>query len=60
MGSKNKPEFKNDKLTDSERKKIKQQNKALANPKRADEKKIKNDLCREKRLETGSKKVIKR
>jgi hypothetical protein len=60
MGSKIKPEFKNDKLTDSEKKKRKQQNKALANPKKADEKKVKNDLCREKRRESGSTKVIKR
>ena len=38
-----------DKLTDSEKKKIKQENKAKANPKQAEEKKAKNDSKREKR-----------
>ena len=40
-----------DKLTDSERKKIKQENKAKANPAKALAKKEKNDACREKRKE---------
>ena len=43
-----------DKLTDSEKKKIKQENKAKANPKKAAEKKAKNDACREKRKEEGT------
>jgi len=43
-----------DKLTDSEKKKIKQENKATANPKKAAEKKEKNDACREKRKEEGT------
>eukprot|EP00413_Alexandrium_margalefii_P018877 CAMPEP_0204533534 /NCGR_PEP_ID=MMETSP0661-20131031/12343_1 /ASSEMBLY_ACC=CAM_ASM_000606 /TAXON_ID=109239 /ORGANISM="Alexandrium margalefi, Strain AMGDE01CS-322" /LENGTH=123 /DNA_ID=CAMNT_0051539889 /DNA_START=72 /DNA_END=444 /DNA_ORIENTATION=+ len=38
-----------DKLTDSEKKKLKQENKAKADPKRAEAKKEKNDACREKR-----------
>ena len=38
-----------DKLTDSEKKKIKQENKAKANPKKSEAKKEKNDACREKR-----------
>ena len=38
-----------DKLTDSEKKKIKQENKAKANPERAAEKKEKNDAKRETR-----------
>ena len=51
---------KKDKLTDSERKKVKQANKALANPGKALEKKEKNDAKRERRAESGSKKVINR
>ena len=43
-----------DKLTDSEKKKIKQENKAKANPKKAKAKKEKNDACREKRKEEGT------
>jgi hypothetical protein len=43
-----------DKLTDSERKKIKQENKAKANPDKAAAKKEKNDACREKRKEEGT------
>jgi|TARA_B110000967_G_C18784713_1_gene510138 hypothetical protein len=43
-----------DKLTDSEKKKIKQENKAKANPGKAAEKKEKNDACREKRKEEGT------
>jgi hypothetical protein len=43
-----------DKLTDSEKKKIKQANKAKANPVKAAEKKEKNDACREKRKEEGT------
>jgi hypothetical protein len=38
-----------DKLTDSEKKKIKQENKSKANPKQAEAKKEKNDNKREKR-----------
>ena len=45
---------KEDKLTDSEKKKIKQDNKAKANPQKAAEKKEKNDACREKRKEEGT------
>ena len=43
-----------DKLTDAERKKIKQENKAKANPKKAEAKKEKNDAKRERRAECGS------
>jgi hypothetical protein len=43
-----------DKLTDSEKKKIKQDNKAKANPKKSEAKKEKNDACREKRKEEGT------
>ena len=49
-----------EKLTDSEKKKIKQDNKAKADPKKAEAKKEKNDACREKRKESGSQKVINR
>ena len=49
-----------DKLTDSEKKKIKQENKAKADPKKAEAKKEKNDACRAKRKEEGSTKVINR
>ena len=45
-----------DKLTDAEKKKIKQENKAKADPKKAAAKKEKNDACREKRKEAGSSK----
>ena len=45
---------KKDKLTDSEKKKIKQDYKAKANPQKAPEKKEKNDACREKRKEEGT------
>ena len=45
---------KKDKLTDSEKKKIKQDNKAKANPQKAADKKEKNDACREKRKEEGT------
>jgi len=45
---------KKDKLTDSEKKRIKQENKAKANPGKAQAKKAKNDACREKRKEEGS------
>ncbi len=47
-----------DKLTDSERKKIKNENKAKANPKLAAEKKAKNDACRERRAASGSTKAF--
>ena len=49
-----------EKLTDSEKKKKKQDNKAKANPGKAAEKKAKNDKKRQVRAETGSKKVINR
>ena len=45
-----------DKLTDAEKKKKKQENKAKANPKMAAEKKEKNDACRERRAASGSQK----
>ena len=45
-----------DKLTDSEKKKIKQANKAKANPGKAEAKKEKNDACRQKRKEQGTSK----
>ena len=47
-----------DKLTDSEKKKIKQENKAKANPGKAQAKKEKNDACREKRKEEGTTKTF--
>ena len=43
-----------DKLTDSEKKKIKQENKAKANPELAAGKKEKSDAKRERRKESGS------
>ena len=43
-----------DKLTDSEKKKIKQANKAKANPGKAADKKEKQDAKRERRKESGS------
>tara|TARA_B110000977_G_scaffold201646_1_gene297461 strand:+ start:6566 stop:6733 length:168 start_codon:yes stop_codon:yes gene_type:complete len=46
------------KLTDSEKKKIKQLNKAKANPEKAAAKKEKSDEKRRRRKESGSKKVI--
>ena len=45
-----------DKLTDAEKKKIKQDNKAKANPEKAAAKKEKNDKCRESRKAAGSSK----
>jgi hypothetical protein len=51
---------KKDKLTDSERKKIKQENKAKANPEKAAAKKEKSDAKRARRKECGSTKVINR
>ena len=45
-----------DKLTDAEKKRIKQDNKAKANPTKAAAKKEKNDACRDKRKEAGSSK----
>jgi hypothetical protein len=53
-------EFGKTKLTDSEKKKIKQENKAKANPGKAAAKKEKNDAKRQSRAESGSKKVINR
>ena len=49
---------KDDKLTDSERKKIKQANKAKANPEKAAAKKEKSDAKRERRKEAGSVKTF--
>eukprot|EP00238_Polyblepharides_amylifera_P000510 CAMPEP_0196570682 /NCGR_PEP_ID=MMETSP1081-20130531/834_1 /TAXON_ID=36882 /ORGANISM="Pyramimonas amylifera, Strain CCMP720" /LENGTH=58 /DNA_ID=CAMNT_0041887255 /DNA_START=90 /DNA_END=266 /DNA_ORIENTATION=+ len=43
-----------DKLTDAEKKKIKQDNKAKANPEKAAAKKEKSDAKRERRKESGS------
>lgn len=48
--------MKKDKLTDSEKKKIKQDNKAKANPDKAAAKKEKNDEKRDKRAASGSSK----
>ena len=50
---------KKDKLTDAEKKKIKQENKAKQNPALAEKKKEKNDACRERRKEAGSTKEFK-
>jgi len=49
-----------EKLTDSEKNKIKAQNKLSANPGKAADKKIKNDAKRQRRSESGSVKVINR
>ena len=49
-----------DKLTDSEKKKKKQETKAKANPERAAENKASADKKRQGRMESGSKKVINR
>jgi len=46
------------KQTDSEKKKIKQENKAKANPVKSAEKKEKNDAKRERRAEAGSTKTF--
>ncbi len=46
------------KLTDSEKKKIKQENKAKANPEKAAAKKAINDAKRERRKESGSTKTF--
>jgi hypothetical protein len=48
------------KMTDSERKKIKQENKAKANPAKAEANKASADAKRERRKESGSVKVINR
>jgi len=47
-----------DKLTDAEKKKKQQENKAKANPKLAEAKKEKNDACRDRRKESGSSKTF--
>lgn len=47
-----------DKLTDAEKKKIKQANKAKANPEKAAAKKEKTDSKRERRKESGSTKTF--
>eukprot|EP00873_Tetraselmis_striata_P003873 jgi/Tetstr1/424137/TSEL_014745.t1 len=49
---------KKDKLTDAEKKKIKQENKAKANPAKAAAKKEKSDAKRERRKESGSTKTF--
>ena len=49
-----------DKLTDAEKKKKKQENKAKANPERAAANKMSSDAKRERRKESGSVKVINR
>ncbi len=48
------------KMTDSERKKLKQENKAKANPSKAAENKASADAKRQRRAESGSVKVINR
>jgi len=53
-----KPAAKKDKLTDAEKKKIKQENKAKANPGKAADKKEKNDAKREGRKASGSQKTF--
>jgi len=47
-----------DKLTDSEKKKLKQENKAKANPEKSAAKKAVNDAKRERRKESGSTKTF--
>ena len=47
-----------DKLTDSEKKKIKQMNKAKANPEKANAKKMVNDRKRHNRIVSGSTKTF--
>jgi hypothetical protein len=47
-----------DKLTDAEKKKVKQDNKAKANPGKAEMKKEKNDNKRAGRKESGSQKTF--
>ena len=49
-----------DKLTDAEKKKKKQENKAKANPEKAASNKSSADAKRQRRVESGSKKVINR
>jgi hypothetical protein len=49
-----------DKLTDAEKKRKKQENKAKANPEQAARNKEINDRKRASRAESGSKKVINR
>lgn len=49
---------KTEKLTDSEKKKIKQANKAKANPEKAAAKKQKTDAKRDRRKESGSTKTF--
>jgi hypothetical protein len=53
-GSDLKKKFGADKMTDAEKKKIKQDNKAKANPVKAAAKLVKNNNCREKRAANGS------
>lgn len=58
MVHKPKPPPPADKLTDSEKNKIKQANKALANPERAADNKASADAKRARRKESGSVKVL--
>ena len=55
-GGENKGKLTNAQMTDSERKKIKQLNKAKANPAKAAENKASADAKRARRLEEGSSK----
>jgi|APCry1669189665_1035243.scaffolds.fasta_scaffold04953_9 hypothetical protein len=52
------PKKPNSEMTDAERKKIKQQNKAKANPEQAERNKEINDAKRERRKESGSVKQL--
>jgi hypothetical protein len=54
-----KTQMKKDKLTDAEKKKIKQAHKASANPEKAAANKEASDRCRANRIANGTKKVIK-
>jgi hypothetical protein len=53
-----KKKFGGDKKTDAEKKKIKQDNKAKANPTKAAAKLVKNNNCRDKRAAAGSTKTF--
>ena len=59
MGGIDKWKKQGDKLTDSEKKKLKQENKAKANPEKSAAKKLKSDAKRERRKECGSSKTFK-
>eukprot|EP00527_Entomoneis_sp_CCMP2396_P009647 CAMPEP_0198136778 /NCGR_PEP_ID=MMETSP1443-20131203/379_1 /TAXON_ID=186043 /ORGANISM="Entomoneis sp., Strain CCMP2396" /LENGTH=57 /DNA_ID=CAMNT_0043798053 /DNA_START=74 /DNA_END=247 /DNA_ORIENTATION=- len=53
-----KPAGKTTKLTEGQKKKVKQENKAKANPDKAAAKKVKSDAKRERRAESGSVKKL--